>query len=190
MKKGILITGSTLLLAIATAVRAQDTTTSGNGNSQINSPHDPPELYNGNEFNLDLFGGGTLNEHDLDRLSGARIHNDGRLGLGAGGDYFFVRNLGIGGEVYSENAGQPHFLNEASGSVILRFPLGEGGLAPYIFGGGGHQFEPQMASFIHGGAGLEYRFSPNVGLFTDARWVSTDRIGNYGMARAGFRFAF
>ena len=178
------MTGTILLLAAMTAARAEDL--GGKSIMQLETTSD--SLYRANEGSLDLFGGGTLNEHDLDRLSGARVHHNGRLGLGAGGNYFFTQHFGFGGEAYTENPRQS-FVDEASGSLILRFPLGQSGLAPYIFGGGGHQFDPQPATFAHGGAGLEFRFSPHVGVFVDGRWVSTDRIGNYGMARAGLRFA-
>jgi hypothetical protein len=192
MKKGTIITGVIVVIAAGTAAtaKAEDLGALSNTNFSLTQLQaNPEDMYRANEFSVDLFGGGTLDEHDIDRLSGARIHNDGRLGLGAGGNYFFVKNLGISGEAYSENP-HPKVVGEASGSVVLRFPIGESGLSPYIFGGGGHQFEPQTATFAHGGAGLEFRFSPNVGVFADGRWVSTDRIGNYGMARAGFRFAF
>ncbi len=181
MKKRIIITGSFLLLVTAAVVKAQD--------SSMDYQRDPGDLYRKNELSLDLFGGGTLDEHDIDRVSGDRIHNNGRLGLGGGLNYFFLRNVGVGGDVYAENPDHS-FIDEASGSLILRFPIGRTGLAPYVFGGGGHQFDPQPATFGHAGVGLEFRFNPNVGVFTDARWVATDRIGDYGLARAGFRFAF
>jgi len=75
-----------------------------------------------------------------------------------------------------------------SGSLIFRLPIGETGLAPYAFCGGGYQFDPVDTSFLHAGAGLEYRFTHNVGIFVDGRWVWSDRDRNYGLARAGFRF--
>ena len=209
MKKGIIVTGSIFALAAIVAARADDSGGTSAGQLPL-APSDgystiqlekssltsltqhqanPEDLYRDMEGSLDLFGGGTLDEHDIDRLSGARIHHNGRLGLGAGGSFFVTRNLGIMGEAYSEDP-HPKLVGETSGSVVLRFPLGESGLSPYLFAGGGHQFEPQEAGFAHGGAGLEFRFTPNIGIFTDARWVSTDRIGNYGMARAGLRLAF
>jgi len=205
MKKGIMLTGSGVMLAAVMAARADDLgqlplapSSDGLNSIQVETKSFPSltklqansdELYRDNEASLDLFGGGTLNEHDIDRLSGARIHHDGRLGLGAGGTVFLSRNLGLMGEAYTENP-DGHFIDEASGSVVLRFPLDPTGLAPYIFGGGGHQFDPQEATFGHAGAGLEFRFLPNMGIFADGRWVFTDRIGNYGMARAGLRLVF
>jgi hypothetical protein len=184
MKKGTIIAGAILILGAGNVLKAQDVIT-----NTVIQHDDPQPLYRDQEFTLDVFGGGTLNEHDFDRFSGDRVRHDGRYGLGGGGSFFFARNIGIEGEVYTENPDN-HFIDETSGSLVLRAPIGESGLAPYIFGGGGHLFDPVSSSFGHGGAGLELRFTPNVGVFADGRWVFTDRIGNYGMARAGLRLAF
>lgn len=46
------------------------------------------------------------------------------------------------------------------------------------------------AWFVQVGAGMEYRFTRNVGVFVDARWVLPDETKNYGVARLGMRFAF
>jgi hypothetical protein len=185
MKKGTIIAGTILMLGVGTVLKAQDT------NRDVTVVHDdnPLRLYRDQEFTVDFFGGGTLDEHDVNHVNGSRIREDGRLGLGGGGSFFFVRNLGIEGEVYTENP-QGHFIDETSGSLVLRVPLGEGGLAPYIFGGGGHLFDPVPSNFGQAGAGLEYRFSPHFGVFVDGRWVITEDIGNYGMGRAGLRLAF
>jgi hypothetical protein len=184
MKKGTIIAGTILMLGMGAGLKAQDV------NSDTTVHHDDPlRLYRDQEFSVDFFGGGTLGQHVLNHINGGRIHEDGRLGLGGGGSFFIVRNLGIEGEVFTENP-DAHFIDETSGSLVLRLPLGEGGLAPYIFGGGGHLFDPVASNFGHVGAGLEYRFSPNVGLFVDGRWVLTENVGNYGMGRAGLRIAF
>lgn len=179
---GLLSTGAVLgQTDTSSSTFSQTTTTSSQTTSGA--------LYRDNEFSVDLFGGGTLNEHDFDHLSGDTVRHDGRLGLGAGGNIFLTRYLGIGGDFYTENA-NAHFVDQASGSLILRLPIGQSGFAPYIFGGGGHIFDPTPAASGHGGAGLEFRFCPNVGLFVDARYVFTDEIGNYGLGRAGLRIAF
>lgn len=174
------------MLGVCGVLRAQDT----NGITTTTVQHDEPlQLYRDQEFTLDVFGGGTLNEHGFDHFSGDEVRHDGRLGLGGGGSFFFARNVGIEGEVYTENRDY-HFIDQTSGSLVLRAPIGESGLAPYIFGGGGHMFDPVSSTFGHGGAGVEFRFTPHVGVFVDGRWVFTDRIGNYGLGRAGLRIAF
>jgi hypothetical protein len=45
-------------------------------------------------------------------------------------------------------------------------------------------------SFGQAGAGMEYRFTPHVGVFLDARAVWPNETKYYGVARAGLRFAF
>jgi hypothetical protein len=74
--------------------------------------------------------------------------------------------------------------------LILRLPLGQSGLAPYVFGGGGHQFDQAKFWFGQGGAGMEYRFTPHMGIFSDARGVVPNQTKYYGVARLGLGFAF
>jgi hypothetical protein len=74
--------------------------------------------------------------------------------------------------------------------LIARFPIGESGFAPYVFGGGGRQFDPIELWFGQVGGGLEFRFTPNVGLFTDVRYVLTDGAEDHGLARLGVRLVF
>src|SRR5580698_230545 len=140
MKKGILMTAAIGMLSTGMVLGQTDmSTTTSTTTSYSHSA--PGALYRGQEFSIDLFGGGTLDEHDIDHLTGRRIRNDGRLGWGAGGNFFFCRYLGVGGEFYTENP-DAHFVDETSGSLILRLPIGETGLAPYAFVGGGHRFDP------------------------------------------------
>jgi hypothetical protein len=40
------------------------------------------------------------------------------------------------------------------------------------------------------GAGMEFHFTPHVGLFIDARAVLPNESEYYGVARLGLRFAF
>ena len=80
--------------------------------------------------------------------------------------------------------------DSASGSLIGRFPLGRSGFAPYAYGGGGRQFDLTELWFAHAGAGMEYRFTPRLGTFIDARYVFTDGTKNYGLGRVGLRLSF
>ena len=122
-------------------------------------------------------------------MSEARIRHNTRLGAGLGLSYFITRNIGISADAYSENT-TGTFVDSASLNLTARFPLGESGFAPYIFGGGGHQFDLAKIWFGQAGAGVEYRFTPNVGMFVDARLVLPERTRYYGVARLGMRFAF
>ena len=177
MKNGILIKGTILLLAAGSAWGAQGVS------------NNPGDKYRANELSLDAFGSASIGQTTINHLSGERISHDARLGIGGGLNYFLTRNIGIGGEAYTENA-HHNFIDNVSGSLIGRFPLGNSGVAPYVFGGGGRQLDPIYLWYLHAGAGLEYRFTPHVGAFLDARYVFTDGTRNYGLGRAGLRFAF
>lgn len=158
------------------------------GNDQdVNS--NPGDLYRSSELSVDVFGTASLGEYSIDHLSGSRAKHNTRLGAGAGVNCFFTRYIGVGADAYSENT-TGAFIDSTSGNLIFRLPLGQSGLAPYAFGGGGHQFDLARAWFGQVGAGMEYRFTQNVGAFVDARWVLPDKTINYGVGRLGLRFAF
>ncbi len=182
MKKLIIFTGSVFLLAGRSAWAGEEDTA---------LRYDPAQsdLYRANEFSIEGFGAGTINQYTIDHPSGDRVRHDGRLGAGAGGSYFFTKYIGVEGEAFTQNTAG-HFVDQAGGSLVVRFPIADSGLAPYVFGGGGHLFDPVSGTFGHAGGGVEYRFTPHFGIFTDARYVFTDRIHNYGEGRAGIRFAF
>ena len=103
-----------------------------------------------------------------------------------------------------------------TGNVIFRYPLDVKfpgfHLAPYIFGGVGGVFNSnnvltRVATFGHaqvlnrrntnddvlgdGGAGLEYRFTPHIGVFSDIRYNVVDYSkNNFMTTRFGLRFVF
>jgi hypothetical protein len=103
-----------------------------------------------------------------------------------------------------------------TGNVILRYPLDIKypgfHLAPYVFGGVGGIFNEntvftRVVTLGHahelsrrntdnevlgdGGLGLEYRFTPHIGLFSDVRYnVVNLSKNNFLSTRFGLRFAF
>jgi hypothetical protein len=147
------------------------------------------DLYRANELSVDAFGSASLGKYTIDHPSGRRIRHNTQLGGGAGINYFFTRNIGIGADAYSENT-DGSVVDSASANLILRLPLGQSGFAPYVFGGGGYHFEEIRTQFAQAGLGIEYRFTPHLGMFIDARGVLPDHTPDYGVARLGFRFAF
>src|SRR6185503_837023 len=84
--------------------------------------------YSGNELDFSFFGLGR------DR----KLEHDG---LGGGVSYFFNRYVGIEAYAYSESLSD-HLVDNVDGDLVVRVPLGNHGLAPYGFGGGGRQFDP------------------------------------------------
>jgi hypothetical protein len=177
MKNKMLVGGTILMLAVTSALGAE--TVSNNQG----------DYYRSGELSVDAFGTGSLGEYTLNHLSSDRVRHNVRFGAGAGINYFITRNIGIGADAYSQNT-TGAFIDSASASLILRFPLGQSGFAPYAFGGGGQQFEMAEATFAQAGAGMEYRFSPHVGVFIDARGVLPNESRYYGVGRFGLRFAF
>ena len=102
---------------------------------------------------------------------------------------YFPEIVGVGIDAYTENAGHS-FVDNLSGNLILRIPIESIRLAPYVYGGGGYQFDPGQVGFGQFGAGVEYRFTHHIGIFSDARYVMTDKTPNFAVARLGVRFAF
>ena len=145
--------------------------------------------YRSSELSVDMFGTGSLGAYTIEHPSNNRIRQNTDCGAGAGVNFFITRNIGIGAEAYSENT-TGTFIDNASASLILRLPLGQSGFAPYVFGGGGRHFDAVKTWFAQAGVGMEYRFTPHVGIFIDARGVLPDETKYYGVARLGLRFAF
>jgi hypothetical protein len=168
---------------------AQDSTsTTTTTTTQQNTTSDL-SLYRDQEFSIDLFGSGSINNETINHLSGNSVEHHSLVGGGGGVNFFFCRYVGVGAEGEYENSSH-HFLDSASGNLILRLPIADTGIAPYIFGGGGHQFDQIDQNFAQGGAGVEFRFTEHIGLFLDARYVFADKTEDYGVGRAGLRFSF
>ena len=154
-----------------------------------NAGKDLQDYYRAGEFSVDGFGGSALGESTIEHASQKRVRQNIRMDAGGGVNYFITRNFGIGADGYSENT-SGNFVDSASVSLILRLPVGKSRFAPYVFGGGGYQFDLAKTWFAQVGAGMEYRFTPHVGVFADARWVLPDNTQSSGMVRLGMRFAF
>lgn len=171
MQNGMLVIGTILMLAARPALAEEN------------------ERYRANELSLDVFGSASLQRHTLNNITGARVRQDSRLGLGAGVNYFFTQNMGISADAYAEDT-NGSVIDSTSVSFTYRFPLGQSGFAPYAFGGGGRHFENVRTWFAQVGAGVEYRFTPQVGMFLDARGVMPHETKYYTVGRLGMRFAF
>jgi hypothetical protein len=150
---------------------------------------DPNDIYRAYELSLDAFvsAAGEGNGHDV--FNGYNHRRDVRGGGGGGLEYFFSRYAGV--EVETFALGDRHNTQSAlGGNLVLRWPIGETGFSPYIFGGGGEEWTYQSEGYGDGGAGLEYRFSRCLGIFGDGRIVVPNDTRNYGMGRFGVRFIF
>ena len=135
------------------------------------------------------------NELQVDAFAAGYFHNSSRSawGGGLGVNYFFTNFIGIGVEqdVLARRGETTEWVT--AGNLLLRYPICAINLAPYALVGGGASYgcKRQGHGFGDVGAGLEYRFTNNVGLFTDARWIySYEDPKSSVLGRAGVRFAF
>ncbi len=103
----------------------------------------------------------------------------------------------VTGSISSWENGAGGALQAVAGSLLLRLPMDQYCLAPYIFAGGGGNFDGTNSGSAHWGGGLEYRAIPHkLGIFTDARFVwektQSDGVGNphYTLVRLGVRWVF
>jgi len=172
LKTGIIIVG---LLAVTPAFAQNDDPAAG--------------LYSSGEFVFDAFGSVSYGQSTINNITATRVRHDARLGAGVGMAYFIHRNVGIGADAYSESLSDS-FVDNVSGSIIGRFPIGESGFAPYVFGGGGYLFDLGDSGYVHLGGGVEYRFTATVGMFFDGRYMFVDKASDVGLFRLGVRFGF
>ena len=210
MKKLIVFAIIAIVLHVASAPAGEAVASS----KEVVAPPPPPPVsyFRSNEFSLGLFGsyGWTYNHN-------VRAIGNHAWGGGIDGQYFPLQFLGfaVEGNFFNEVPGD-FFGSTVTGNVIFRYPLDINfpgfHLAPYAFGGVGGVFNQnntftRVATVGHahalnrsgaqdevlgdGGLGLEYRFTPHIGLFSDVRYNVVNRSkNNFLSTRFGLRFAF
>jgi hypothetical protein len=145
------------------------------------------DKYLAQEFSIDLFGSYKRGSPELDDFLDAPEH--GVFGGGIGVNYFFTKMFGVGVDASMHDDGR-QFVDNASSSLIARFPIGDSCFAPYVFGGVGWYFDPTGDWEGHAGVGVEFRLNPRTGVFADGRYVWPDGAGDTSLIRTGLRFAF
>ncbi|MES2570980.1 MAG: hypothetical protein V4710_13115 [Verrucomicrobiota bacterium] len=142
----------------------------------------PEPCFRDTEFQLDTFGSFTDNAR-------RSIYRDG-WGGGLSINFFFARYFGLSaeGNVYDGDAGG---VWNPDGRLILRYPF-EGSFcwAPYIFGGGGAQFDGTSCGTWHAGGGAEWRVTHELGIFAEGRYTWTAQDNDAAQYRVGFRIVF
>lgn len=120
------------------------------------------------------------------------VYTHNAWGGGVDLNYFFTRNFGCsleGSWVDGDSA-----IHSAAASLICRFPFESPshkfGIAPYIFAGGGGQFDGVSTGFGHAGGGFELRFCRHFGIFLDSRYVFNGGDINFAQSRSGVRLIF
>ncbi|HSI14452.1 MAG TPA: hypothetical protein VK961_20545 [Chthoniobacter sp.] len=161
--------------------------------SKTVTPPEPEVFYRANEFSVGLSA--LLGVRAESSSRGHRTwDNSTRWGADLEGKYFFTRNFGLGLEQEYLDINRP--LWGTALNLYARFPLGVSSRwAPYLFGGAGALYGYDSGRFEgHAGAGLEFRCSKQIGIFTDGRytWVdgNRDRVPQFGLFRLGLNFVF
>ena len=141
-------------------------------------------LFNANEWQVDAYVAGAAGRFNHQKYNG--------MGGGLGLSYFFTRYFGIGiDDTLGSLNGNGNAYNNFSGNIIGRIPIESWHLAPYAFAGGGATWgNHATAGNGDAGVGLEYRFTRNIGIFVDSRYLYGSRSLNETLSRAGVRFAF
>ncbi|HSZ78702.1 MAG TPA: outer membrane beta-barrel protein [Chthoniobacterales bacterium] len=202
------------LVAIASQVLPATAGEPVASSKEVVTPPPPPPIsyFRSNEFSLGLFG-----SYGVSFNNNVRAIGDHAWGGGVDGEYFPLQYLGLAveGNFFNELPGS-FFGSTVTGNVILRYPLDTAlpgfHLAPYAFGGVGGIFnqnntltriatagnqnrlnrsgeDDEVLGDV--GVGLEYRFTPHIGLFSDARYNFVNGPkNNFLGTRVGLRFAF
>jgi hypothetical protein len=142
-------------------------------------PQDPSHF--GTGFELGVFGGGAISDSD---------HTGSALGGGASLAYFFTPEIGVDAS-YGVFAFEDE-VHLVSADVVLRYPISQAGLAPYlVVGGGGARANGENAGVYRLGGGLDVRFQPNgMGIFADGIYNWVVGQDNFTIARLGVRIPF
>lgn len=189
--KSIITIGTALLLTTTLSRAAHIWEDPGAWSGGVFTYQPDVPKYNAQELSLDLFGSYNNPEGKLTDLFKTNIRH-GFWGGGAGLNYFFTRQLGLGVDFNMSSKPEGSLVDDVIGNLYLRFPIGNSGLAPYIYGGGGRGIYPVYQWYYGGGVGLEYRFNPTMGIFTDGRflWSEKETALNRLFLRAGVRLVF
>ncbi|MEI6561268.1 MAG: hypothetical protein WCO68_04185 [Verrucomicrobiota bacterium] len=152
-----------------------------------------PQFFKDTELAIDAFYSYTDAQH-----RNALYFTDGNGG-GVGVNYFCQRYFGVDVEGNWWKGNQPNkndkdVVSQATANLIVRYPMEftSFGVAPYLLGGGGVLFSGQNCGFSDVGAGVEFRVTPQVGIFSDWRWnfITGGNRNDVSTTRAGIRFVF
>ena len=205
----VIVSAMAAVLAQATSVFAGEPVTS---NKEVVPPPAPPptSYFRAGEFDVGAFA-------TYAKAFGENFGSVGEHGWGGGGDLSYFPWLYAGfrlqGAVMNTIPGDDN-AGDVKADVVLRYPLDlkvpNFHLAPYAFGGIGGVFTQSgtFGNFVtsgfrrnrgdrennvlgNAGAGLEYRFTPHIGIFgeTDYNIVNGPR-NNFMQVNWGLRYAF
>jgi hypothetical protein len=185
MKIKSIVTLGTVLMLNAAVAQAAHIWEEGYWSKDANTPK-----FGSQELSLDLFGSYLNPEPKLVDLFDTSIRH-GVWGGGAGLNYFFTREVGIGTDFNVSDFGANDWrVDYWVGDIYLRLPIGDT-IAPYLVGSG-RGMTPIWQWVYGGGVGVDIRFTPKIGIFSDARflWAHEATSLDSLTIRAGLRLTF
>jgi high affinity Mn2+ porin len=176
-------------------------------NRVASSPQPPSSYFRSKELSVGVFGSYMPTYEEDNQGIG-----DHAWGGGLEASYFYFKYLGLSvdGDAFNEAPGN-HFGGTLTGNLTLRLPLDDYlpnfHLAPYLFGGVGRFYServgiptstPGVKRYVGRsgvladvGGGVEYRLTPSLGIFADARYNFAEKTRNeFITTRFGVRYAF
>jgi hypothetical protein len=143
----------------------------------------PPPLPTGCDcfapgFAIGINGAGLLPENGDDVLGGGFL-----------AEYFFTEMIGVQGSYNILASSSEH--HELDAALVLRFPITDICLAPYVMGGAGYATNSYEAWNLFVGAGLELRLPDMncMGIFADGAYHwSEDDDADFTLVRLGVKF--
>ena len=194
MKRKLALTALAILSQAVVAFAGEPQVSSKN---VILPPAPPASYYRANEWDVGVFG-----TYDTSFNNNRRAIGDHAWGGGISLGYFpwLYAGFAVDGDLVNTVSGD-NLGHQVDGKFILRYPLDllspNLHLAPYAYGGVGGLFVHTSGSSHHSsvlgnvGGGLEYRFTPHIGIFSDAGYQIVDGPkNNYMQVNCGLKFAF
>ena len=117
----------------------------------------------------------------------ATTTDNGKLGIGAAFNYFFMQYFGVGVETRVEKFDWP---NQVNFHLFARYPIDKWHIAPYAFGGGGREFHDNPQWQAHIGGGVDYRLCSRMSIFGDIRETIPQNTKDFALWRFGLKFVF
>jgi virulence family protein len=130
-------------------------------------------------FALGIFGAGILPDGE----------GDDALGGGVLAEYFFTENIGIEGSYGLFATDSEH--HEFDAALVLRFPITDICIAPYIMGGAGYSTNSEEAWTLFAGGGIDVRLPDMdcMAIFADGAYHwSEDDDSDFTLVRVGLKF--
>jgi opacity protein-like surface antigen len=151
----------------------------------ITPPPNLPAITNGSDvfkFALNMLpqadlsitnGPSSFQAGELEFEASAVFHTLNAVGVSPyaslGANYWFTKNLGLGGEIVTLNNGSGTSVADSGSAYMLaRKPLGN--IAGYVLAGFDRDFH-LGENFARMGAGLEYRYNTGIGLMVDTSYL-------------------